>query len=120
MKPKAKLNELDLKMVEELAGLGLTEEEIGRVLGVTRECIRLWKKKSPAFGEAMVAGKLKADTAVVKRLYEKALSGDTTAIIFWLKNRRRDQWLDQYFHGLNFLKDIKLKFEYENGKEDEE
>ena len=36
------------------------------------------------------------DFAVENALLKKALSGDVTAMIFWLKNRRRDRWRDRY------------------------
>ena len=31
-------------------------------------------------------------------MLNKALKGDTTAIIFWLKNRRPDKWRDRKEH----------------------
>ena len=35
-----------------------------------------------------------SDERVVDSLYRKALGGDTTAMIFWLKNRRPSEWRD--------------------------
>ena len=32
-------------------------------------------------------------------MLNKALKGDTTAIIFWLKNRRPDKWRDRKEHS---------------------
>jgi hypothetical protein len=46
--------------------------------------------------QSLKRGKLKADFQITKSLYEKAKAGDTTAMIFWLKNRRPDLWRDKH------------------------
>jgi hypothetical protein len=90
-----------LEQVETLAGLGLTEDEIAPYLGICRKTLAKRKKRSPAFAEAMLRGKIRADTTVVKSLYTKATDqGDTIAMIFWLKNRRPDKWRDK--HDIEF------------------
>lgn len=96
----SKLDALDLNEVEGMAGLGLTDEEIGLVLGVSSVTINAWKKR-PDFLNALKSGKAKADQKVTQSLYTKALTGDTTACIFWLKNRQRDRWRDKQDHELS-------------------
>ena len=79
-----------------------------------------WKNTYPDFLEAINSGKQNADAMVAKSLFHRALGyshkeddirtcdnqvvitettkhypPDTTACIFWLKNRRRDQWRDK-------------------------
>jgi hypothetical protein len=41
------------------------------------------------------------DDAVVSKLYQTAIGGNVTAMIFWLKNRQRDKWRDVYDHSLD-------------------
>jgi hypothetical protein len=77
----------------------------------------------PAFGEALKLGKKESDERVERSLYQKAIGysydavkiflpygsttpiyapdiehvpPDTTACIFWLKNRQPDQWRDAW------------------------
>ena len=44
--------------------------------------------------EALKRGKAASDDRVEESLYRNALAGNTTAQIFWLKNRRPDRWRD--------------------------
>lgn len=90
----AKIEKIDLRQVESLASLGLTDEEIAVILGISPRTLNYWKKH-PEFLQALKRGKLKADFQVTKKLYENAMNGDNTAIIFWLKNRRPDLWRDR-------------------------
>jgi len=91
---KFKMDQLNLDQVEVIASLGLTDEEIAVILGISPRTLNYWKK-NPKFLQALKRGKLKADFQVTKRLYENAKNGDNTAIIFWLKNRRPDLWRDK-------------------------
>lgn len=91
-RPKEPIEEkVDLQEVERLAGLGLTQEEIGYVLGVTGRTIRTYKQNEQ-FSSALKKGKVKADLNVTRSLYRRACEGDVTAAIFWLKNRQPDRW----------------------------
>lgn len=112
-------------MVEHVAKLGARDEDIAQVFGVTRQCVEKWKKRHPAFNEALRRGKLEADAQVAQALYsratgyrwteqqavkvkdgpqlervevvdvEKQVPPDTVACIFWLKNRRPMDWRDK-------------------------
>ncbi len=90
----SKYDEALLDQVRELALAGKTDEEIASSLDVSRSTMALWKVRHPEFSDALKAWKGESDDAVEQSLYRKALSGDTTACIFWLKNRRSDQWRD--------------------------
>lgn len=115
----SKKDTMDFKMIEELAGLGLTDDQMGLVLGVSKVTINAWKK-DPKFLNALKAGKTKADNQVVKSLYERAKGyshtetvcfqylgniitkeitkhypPDPTSMIFWLKNRDKENWRDR-------------------------
>lgn len=89
-----KMDQVNLEQVEVIASLGLVDEEIAVVLGISPRTLNYWKKH-PEFLQSLKRGKLKADFQVTKSLYEKAKNGDTGAIIFWLKNRRSDLWRDK-------------------------
>ena len=74
---------------------GLTEEQIAHNIGISASTLREWKGRFPAFSAAIKKGKEVVDYAVENALLKRALSGDTGAICFWLKNRRPDKWRDK-------------------------
>ena len=84
-----------LLLIEGWARDGLTDEQIAHNIGISRSTLKEWKKKYPALSAALKKSKEVADREVENALYKKALSGDTTAIIFWLKNRRPEDWRDK-------------------------
>lgn len=92
--PKPKV--LDLVRVESVAAMGGTNDQIAEALGMSKRTLDAARKRDKAVDEAVHRGKDKADLQVVAALYKKALAGDTTAMIFWLKNRRREEWGDRY------------------------
>jgi hypothetical protein len=109
--------------------LGAIDEELADFFGVSVATIYNWKKEHPAFLEATVAGKMKADAEVAHSLYRIAtgheltaeklmkkddgsyeairykryIPGDPQAAFKWLTNRRRQNWTDtqKVEHGLN-------------------
>lgn len=86
--------------VRKLGKLGCTDVEIAHSLGVCEKTIDVWKKKHPEFLQSLNSGKSEADNEVVESLFKRAKGtdehpGDTTACIFWLKNRQRDRWRDK-------------------------
>lgn len=74
---------------------GATDAELAEEFDVDVRTIYRWKHKHPEFCQALSIGKNEVDVRVERALYQKAVAGDTTAMIFWLKNRRRDQWRDR-------------------------
>jgi transcriptional regulator with XRE-family HTH domain len=91
-----KSDQISLEQVEVIASLGLTDDEIAIILGISERTLNYWKKSNPEFLQSLKRGKLKADFQIAKSLYVKALLGDTTAMIFWLKNRQPDRWRDRH------------------------
>lgn len=74
---------------------GLTDEQIAHNMGISAKTLYEWKNKYGEICETLKKGKQVVDYAVENALLNKALSGDTTAMIFWLKNRRPDKWRDK-------------------------
>lgn len=105
---------------EKLCRLGATDIEIADFLEIDVRTLYRWKGENEAFCQALKAGKEVADERVERALFSRAngyehdevdirvVSGavvqtpirkfyppDTTAAIFWLKNRRPDLWRDK-------------------------
>lgn len=104
--------------------LGATNEELAGLLGVTRATVHNWTEEFPDFKKAIEEGKVAADARVAEKLYQRAIgyerpatrffansdgpptevnytyhhAPDTSAAIFWLRNRRREDWREQVEH----------------------
>lgn len=76
--------------------LGATDANLADFFGVTQRTIINWRKNQPGFAEACEQGKARADALVARALYNNAVGGDTTACIFWLKNRQKHAWRDRH------------------------
>lgn len=110
------------KQAQKLAALGATDIEVADFFEVDVRTIYRWKHDHADFCQALNVGKDKADERVVNSLYQKAvgyeqdavkifmpanasepvyadyrekIAPDTTAAIFWLKNRRPTEWRDK-------------------------
>lgn len=88
-----------LTLLEGWARDGLTDEQIAHNCGITATTLYEWKNRFSEISEALKKGKEVVDYQVENALLEKALGGDTTAQIFWLKNRRPDKWRDKPLEG---------------------
>lgn len=84
-----------LLLLEGWARDGLTDEQIAEKIGIRRETLYEWKKNYPNISNALKKGKEVVDYEVENALLSSALEGNTTAQIFWLKNRRPDKWRDK-------------------------
>ena len=102
-----------------MAKRGWTDEQMAELLGVTEQTLNNWKSKHRKFFESLKNAKEYADDLVVKSLYEQALDGNTTAMIFWLKNRQPGKWRDkqdlEHKGSLNY--DITISFVEPDGKD---
>lgn len=120
-----------VKTARALAKLGATNAEMAEAFGVSLSTFNLWKVQHEAFSDAIKIGKDVADARVVDALYHRAMgfshadtdirvvdgaivetpiikhyAPDTTAAIFWLKNRRPEEWRDK--HDLEHSGQIKM------------
>ena len=104
-----------------LCQLGATDQEIADFFEVDVRTIYRWKADNDEFCQSLKAGKESADDRVERSLYQRAIgyeqdevkifmqggasepvyapfrakvAPDVTAAIFWLKNRRSQEWRD--------------------------
>ncbi|WP_249630018.1 helix-turn-helix domain-containing protein [Streptococcus uberis] len=111
------LTEEGLLLIEGWARDGLTDKQISKNIGISESTLNDWKKKFPEFSESLKQSKEIADRQVENALHKTALGfyyeedmvtnqGDvvrvkkyskpnTTAQIFWLKNRKPANWRDK-------------------------
>ena len=114
--------ELDAQAFK-LGKFGVTDAQLAEFFGVSESTVGQWKLDYPTFSGALKAGKDYADGRVVQSLYRRATGynhpavkifcdaktgevtradytehypPDTTAGIFWLKNRKKGEWRDRH------------------------
>lgn len=76
---------------------GATLAQIAENIGIRPPTLSEWIKLYPEIGDALKVGKEYANFRVENKLYLKALSGNVTAMIFWLKNNWRTKYRDIHF-----------------------
>lgn len=109
-----------IEQARKLCRLGSTDEDLADFFKVSIRTISNWKSEHAEFLRALKGGKEEADDRVERSLYQKAVGythdavhfssfqgavtatpyrehvpPDTTAAIFWLKNRRKESWRDR-------------------------
>lgn len=84
-----------LLKIEGWARDGLTDEQIAHNMGISAKTLYNWKEKHLQILHALKRSKDVADRQVENALFENAINGNTTAQIFWLKNRKPDKWRDK-------------------------
>ena len=126
------LTEEGLIKIEGWARNGLTDEQIAHNMGISRTTFYQYKKDYIDISNALKKGKevidLMVENALLKRAlgYEytettkemggtikevvKQVAPDTTAQIFWLKNRKPQDWRDkqQIEHSGSMKTDVKI------------
>lgn len=113
-------DKVNLEQARVLASKGFTDNEMATFFGVAESTWYLYKTQYPEFSEALKLGKEEADRKVERSLFERATgyshpdthfsayeglvtetptvkhyAPDTTAAIFWLKNRKPEEWRDK-------------------------
>ena len=109
------------KQAKKLCEMGATDVELCKFFEISHETLYQWSNVNEEFAESRKVGKAACDNRVERSLYQKALGftreaekvviiddvpikvkyeeyvpPSDTAMIFWLKNRRKDQWRDRH------------------------
>lgn len=128
------------KVVKYMVRCGMTDKEIAKDLGIAESTLHKWKLDKPGFSESLKENKYFVDSLVEDSLLKRAIGykieerkvtegvdmrgnpankvetttkqviPDTTAQIFWLKNRQPDQWRDKHNLEIDKLPPVSLDF----------
>lgn len=129
-KPAGRPSKFKPEYIEQAAKLcekfALTDKELADYFDVTEKTLNNWKRDYPEFLQSLKFNKDLADERIEKSLYHRAKGyshdavkisvnaqgmetitpftehypPDTTAAIFWLKNRKPKEWRDKTDHEL--------------------
>jgi len=90
-----------ISQCEKMAARGLDYEQIAMCLGVSLSTLKRLRKRREKFEEAIQRGRSKGLLSVANALYERAIGGETTAMIFYLKSRDPARWHERHtlFHS---------------------
>lgn len=83
-----------LQIMSGWARRGLSFKEISDKIGITDRTLRNWRKQEEKIDTALQTNREMAVLGVEGRLWNEAMSGNTTAMIFYLKNTAPDKWRD--------------------------
>lgn len=92
------------KQVEAMSGYGLPIEQIAVLVrgGIDSDTLR------KHFATELIAGKAKANSGVGRTLFQKAMGGDTAAMIWWSKTQMR--WKEVQQHELTGVDGAPIEF----------
>ena len=89
-----------LQVAASLAHRGATDAEITETLGISNGTFYSWLRDRKDFLEAVRSAKDAPDERVKRSLFKGAIEGNVTAQIFWLKNRRPQEFRERQEHEL--------------------
>ena len=115
------------KLAYKFCLLGATDKQLADLFEVSVDTIHEWKKVHSSFLASIKKGKASADAKVAESLFRRATgyshpetdikvidgrivksrvvknyAPDTTAAIFWLKNRDKENWRDKQLIDINY------------------
>lgn len=130
------IDRISLDKVKKLTLAGWTDLRVAEFFGLTASALYAYKAKHPDFFESIKEWKKEADKQVERSLYERACGyyapavkffqhgkeilkqeyiefypPDTTAMIFWLKNRQPKDWKDRSEIDLGLKENLVEKFQ---------
>jgi hypothetical protein len=78
--------QFDLAQIEQLAGRGLTQEQIAYAMGHHPSTFYKHKALSSEIQDAVKRGRNKGVAVMANAMFEAGKAGNTAAMIFWMKN----------------------------------
>lgn len=110
-----------LRQITDWALAGMTNERVAAMMGISRQTLSEWCNRFEEIRVALDRGKEVADYKIENSLFDRAMGchvteaevvehpngsttkrtrqryipGDVTAMIFWLKNRKPEDWRDK-------------------------
>lgn len=134
--------EKKLPQIEAWYKEGAIDKDVAKFLGVSHNVFYKWKREFQEFSDTLKRGKSLPDTKVENALYQRAIGyshpdihlsvwqgkvietefikhypPDPTSMIFWLKNRKPEEWRDKQDIDLNIRK--RVEEELADMKDDE-
>jgi len=85
-------NALKKEMIIVSLGNGCTVTASCEAAGISRKTFYRWLKADTEFAELVAHTEQSATLCVEDALWNKAVDGNVTAMIFWLCNREADRW----------------------------
>lgn len=103
-RPAFEPTDAERKQVEAMSGYGLPIEQIAVLVrgGIDTDTLR------KHFATELTAGKAKANSGVGRTLFQKAMGGDTAAMIWWSKTQMR--WAETQKHEVTGADGATLEF----------
>lgn len=103
-RPAFEPTDAERKQVEAMSGYGLPIEQIAILVrgGIDTDTLR------KHFATELTAGKAKANSGVGRTLFQKAMGGDTAAMIWWSKTQMR--WAETQKHEVTGADGAPLEF----------
>jgi hypothetical protein len=93
---------------KDMASRGLTVSQIADCLGVAESTLYNKQSEYLELMESIKRGRSIGMDQVTNALYEKAVNGDNTAMIFYLKTRDRVNWGEQYIEPIKEIPPINI------------
>lgn len=103
-RPAFEPTDAERKQVEAMSGYGLPIEQIAILVrgGIDTDTLR------KHFANELIAGKAKANSGVGRTLFQKAMGGDTAAMIWWSKTQMR--WKETQAHEITGADGAPIEF----------
>ena len=85
----------NLLQIEKMASRGMTVEQICSVLRIDKSTLYRKAKQKKEIIEALERGRAGGIMKITNVLFDQAIAGDMTAVIFYLRNRDAGNWNKQ-------------------------